>query len=183
MYNMRTTLRLANGFVQKGMIATLFFLFFAVFTHAQRVACVDMSKILENLGDYKAAQLELDEMSARRKQEIAQEYDKIKAIYNRYQSEQVLLSDDQRKSREDEIMTREKEVRDLQNSRFGPDGQLFKRRQELVRPIQDRVYAVIETYATERGFDFIFDKASASGIIFSTPAFDKTEDIKRILGK
>ena len=154
MYNMRTTLRLANGFVQKGMMATLFFLFFAVFAQAQRVACVDMSKILENLGDYKAAQLE-----------------------------QVLLSDDQRKSREDEIMTREKEVRDLQNSRFGPDGQLFKRRQELVRPIQDRVYAVIETYATERGFDFIFDKASASGIIFSTPAFDKTEDIKRILGK
>jgi outer membrane protein len=80
-------------------------------------------------------------------------------------------------------MTREKEVRDLQNSRFGPDGQLFKRRQELIRPIQDKVYAVIETYATERGFDFIFDKASASGIIFSTPAFDKTEDIKRILGK
>jgi outer membrane protein len=165
---MRTTLRLANGFVQKGMIATLFFLFFAIFTHAQRVACVDMSKILENLGEYKAAQLELDEMSARWKQEIAQEYDKIKAIYNRYQSEQVLLSDDQRKSREDEIMTREK---------------LFKRRQELIRPIQDKVYAVIETYATERGFDFIFDKASASGIIFSTPAFDKTEDIKRILGK
>lgn len=183
MYNMRTTFRLANGFVQKGMMATLFFLFFAIFTHAQRVACVDMSKILENLGEYKAAQLELDEMSARWKQEIAQEYDKIKAIYNRYQSEQVLLSDEQRKSREDEIMTREKEVRDLQNSRFGPDGQLFKRRKELIRPIQDRVYAVIETYATERGFDFIFDKASASGIIFSTPAFDKTEDIKRILGK
>ena len=109
MYNMRTTLRLANGFVQKGMMATLFFLFFAVFTHAQRVACVDMSKILENLGDYKAAQLELDEMSARWKQEIAQEYDKIKAIYNRYQSEQVLLSDEQRKSREDEIMMREKD--------------------------------------------------------------------------
>ena len=83
MYNMRTTLRLANGFVQKGMMATLFFLFFAVFAQAQRVACVDMSKILENLGDYKAAQLELDEMSARWKQEIAQEYDKIKAIYNK----------------------------------------------------------------------------------------------------
>ena len=78
-------------------------------------------------------------------------------------------------------MNKEKEVRDLQKSRFGPDGSLFKMRQDLVRPIQDRVYKAIEEYATERNYDFIFDKSSASGMIFSNEKFDKTADILKKL--
>jgi len=144
---------------------------------AQRIAFVDVNKILESNQTYKTAQDELDRVASKWRQDIAQEYDKIKGMYNRYQAEQVLLSDDVRKQREEEIMTKEKDVRDQQKVKFGPDGELFKMRQELVRPIQDKIYAAIEDYAKERGFDFIFDKSGNAGIFFSNPKYDKTDDI------
>ncbi|MEY4108120.1 MAG: hypothetical protein RL181_2462 [Bacteroidota bacterium] len=148
---------------------------------AQRIAYVDVNKILENVPEYVTAQSELDGLAARWRQEIAQEYDKIKGMYNRYQAEQVLLSDEARRKREEEIMAMEKEVRDMQRIKFGPEGTLFERRQELVRPIQERIYGAIERYAKEKGFDFIFDKGGASGMIFSNATYDKTEDIIRLL--
>lgn len=148
---------------------------------AQRIAYVDVNKILESIDEYQESQRELDQLAASWRQEIAQEYDKIKSMYNRYQAEQVLLSDEARRQREDEIMNKEKEVRDLQKARFGPEGALFDRRQDLVRPIQERVYQAIEEYATERGYDFIFDRSGAVGMIFSNPQYDKTEDILRAL--
>jgi outer membrane protein len=151
--------------------------------HAQRIAIVDITKVLQDLPDYKAAQVELDNIAAGWRQEIALEYDQIKAMYNKYQAEQVLLSEDARKQKENEIMEREKLVRDIQRDKFGPEGALFRKRQDLVQPIQERVYAAIKTYAEDRGFDFIFDKGSSSGLIFSNAEYDKTEDIIRVLSK
>lgn len=153
----------------------------AVSVQAQRIAYVKVNDILESLDEYQAAQKELDRLAQRWRQDIAQEYDEIKGMYNRYQAEQVLLSEDERKRREEEIMAKEKEVRDLQKAKFGPEGELFKRRQDLVRPIQDRVYAAIEEYAQERGYDFIFDKSGSAGMIFSNPSYDKTEDVMKKL--
>lgn len=162
----------------KKTLAVFAFATLVVFSaQAQRIAYVDVNRILESVPEYTTAQTELDRVSSKWRQEIAQEYDKIKGMYNRYQAEQVLLSDDSRKQREEEIMNKEKEVRDMQRLRFGPDGELFKMRQELVRPIQDKIYAAIEEYAKDRGFDFIFDKAGNAGMIFSNPAYDKTDDI------
>jgi outer membrane protein len=148
---------------------------------AQRIAIVDITKVLEEMPDYKTAQGELDKLAADWRQEIALEYDQIKAMYNKYQAEQVLLSEDARKKKEDEIMEREKVVRELQREKFGPEGQLFRKRQDLVQPIQERVYAAIQNYAEDRGFDFIFDKGGTGGLIFSNAEYDKTEDIIRIL--
>lgn len=150
---------------------------FAISAQAQRIAYVDLNKILNSMESYTQAQSELDRVASNWRQDIAQEYDKIKSMYNKYQAEQVLLSDEARKQKEDEIINKEKEVRDLQKSRFGPEGSLFKKRQELVRPIQDKVYAEIEDYASDRGYDFIFDKAGSAGMIFSNPDYDKTDDI------
>lgn len=147
----------------------------------QRIACVDINRVLESVPEYTTAQNELDALSERWRQEIAQEYDKIKGMYSRYQAEQVLLSNEARQKREEEIMAREKDVRDMQRARFGPEGSLFQRRQELVRPIQDKIYASIEQYAAERGFDFIFEKGGSAGIIFSSPQYDKTDDIIRMI--
>lgn len=144
---------------------------------AQKIAYVDVNQLLESSSEYRAAQNDLDRIAAGWRQEIAQEYDKIKSLYNKYQAEQVLMSDDMRKEKEDEIMLKEKEVRELQKSKFGPEGDLFRKRQELVKPIQDKVYGAIEEYAYDRGYDFIFDKAGAAGILFSNPKYDKTEDI------
>jgi len=162
----------------KGALLSLgLILLFSFETDAQRFVVVDINQILESVDEYQAAQSELDVLASKWRQDIAQEYDVIKGMYNRYQAEQVLLSDEARRQREDEIMEKEKEVRELQKAKFGPEGALFQKRQELVRPIQDRVYAAIEDYAEERSYDFIFDKSGTAGIIFANPKNDKTEDI------
>jgi len=150
---------------------------------AQRIAIVDITRVLEEMPDYQKAQTELDNIAAQWRQEIALEYDQIKAMYNKYQAEQVLLTEDARKKKEEEIMEREKAVRDLQKEKFGPEGALFRKRQDLVQPIQERVYAAIKTYAEDRGFDFIFDKGGSSGLIFNNAEFDKTDDIIRVVNK
>ncbi|MEN0049762.1 MAG: OmpH family outer membrane protein [Bacteroidota bacterium] len=148
---------------------------------AQKIAVVDINTILESVTEYQQAQEQLDRRAASWRQEIAQEYDKIKSLYNKYQAEQVLMSDDARRKMEDQISDMEKSVRELQRRKFGPEGELFKRRQELVQPIQDKVYRAIESYANERGYDFIFDKSGSAGLIFNKPDADKTQDIiKRV---
>ncbi len=160
--------------------AALLFVF--VFTsNAQRIAYVDVNRILESIQEYQKAQEDLDKLAARWRQDIAKEYDVIKGMYNRYQAEQVLLSDEARKQKEDEIMAKETEVRAMQKDKFGPEGALFQKRKELVQPIQDRVYGAIEEYAKDRGFDFIFDKSSSGGMLYSNTEYDKTDDILRKL--
>lgn len=149
---------------------------------AQRIAIVDINEVLGSYVDYQNAEKEIDKVASEWRQEIAQEYDKIKALYNKYQAEQVLLNEDQKKQREDEIMEAEKMVRQMQKNRFGPEGDLFVKRQELVSPIQDKVYAAIEDFAADRGYDLIFDKGGAAGLLFVTEEYDKTEEVKKRLG-
>ena len=161
------------------LLSALFFMNINV--QAQKIAFVDVQEILDNIAEYKEAQTELDRVANTWRQEIAKEYDIIKGMYNRYQAEQVLLSEEARSQREEEITNKEKAVRDLQRTYFGPEGSLFKRRQELVQPIQETVYAAIESYANDRGYDFIFDRSSDSSMIFSNPDYNKTEDILRRL--
>ena len=153
-----------------------------VTANAQRVAYVDVSNILDNMPEYKTAQRTLDQTAEQWKQEIEQEYAKIEEMYRRYQAEQVLLSDKAKQQREDEIVEKEKQARALQQKRFGSDGQLFKKRQELVKPIQDKVYNAIQEYSNEKGLDIVFDKSSGVNIIFANPQFDKTDDIMKRLG-
>ncbi len=148
---------------------------------AQRIAYVDINAILESIPEYQRAQEQLDNLATQWRQEIAQEQDIIKGLYSKYQAEQVLLSDEQKRQREEEIVNKEKEVRELQRRRFGPEGELFKKREELVRPIQERVYNAIEKYAIDRGFEYIFEKGSASGMLYADKKYDKTEDIKAML--
>lgn len=163
--------------LKKSISAILFTAFFAFAAQAQRIAYVDVKVILESIDEYQKAQDELDKIAATWRQEIAQEYDKIKGEYNRYQAEQVLLSDEARSKKEDEIMEMEKRVREMQKDKFGPEGALFLKRKELVEPIQDRVYAAIEDFAGEKGYDFIFDKGGSTGMIFASPSYDKTNEV------
>ena len=149
---------------------------------AQKIAVVDISALLESSEDYMNAQRQLDKISADWRQEISIQLDEIKSLYNKYQAEQVLLSDDIRKEREKEIMDKEATVREIQKRRFGPEGDLFKKRQDLVSPIQDKVFAAIEDFANSRGFDIIFDKGGAAGLLYANSEYDKTDDIKKKLG-
>lgn len=158
-------------------LITTLFMAFSISAEAQKIATVDINLILESLDDYKKAQDDLDNIAARWRQEIEQEFDKVKGMYNKYQAEQVLMSEEMRRQMEEEILAKEKDIREMQRAKFGPEGELFRKRQDLVRPVQDKVYAVIEAYANERGYDFIFDKSSSTGIIFANPQYDKTEDM------
>ncbi len=148
-------------------------------TYAQKTVVIDVNYILENMDTYQKAQKQLDEVAATWRQEIAEEHDKIKSLYNKYQAEQVLLSEEMKQQREDEIVTREKGVMDMQKKRFGPEGELFRKRQELVQPIQEKVYGVIEEYATQRGYDMVFDTNGT--LVYVNPEHDKTDEILRRL--
>jgi len=170
-------------FMIKNIVSTLLLIgMVSVSSFAQKIAIVDVYNILENLPDYAKAQGEIDQITAEWRQEIAQEEDKIKSMYNKYQSEQVLLSNEVKLEREDEIIAKEKEVRELNRRRFGSDGDLFRRRQELISPIQDQVFTAIDEYAKLKGYDIIFDKSGSAGLLYTNEEYDKTEAIKKELG-
>lgn len=149
---------------------------------AQRIAVIDIQEILSNMKEYSSAEKQLDDLAAEWRQEVSIEYDKIKSLYNKYQAEQVLLSDADKKKREDEIVEAEAAVRELQKRKFGPEGDLFLKRQELVAPVQEKVFSAIEDFAADRGYDLIFDKAGSTGLLFTSDEYDKTVDLKKRLG-
>ncbi|MEM6722493.1 MAG: OmpH family outer membrane protein [Bacteroidota bacterium] len=149
---------------------------------AQRIAYVDVDQILTAIPEYKVAQDELDQIAAKWKSEIQGKYNEIDQLYRRYQAEQVLLSESQQTQREEEIVQKEKDVQQLQRKRFGPEGELFEKRKDLVQPIQERVYTAIENYAKERGFDFVLDKSSGVNMLYANPEFDRTKDVMKKLG-
>ena len=149
---------------------------------AQRYAIVDTKYILDKMPDYKEAQTRLDQFSEQWQKEIDGKQASLDKMYKDFEGEQVMLSEELRKKREDEIFVREKEVRDLQRKRFGFEGDLFKKRQELVKPIQDKVYTAIQKIAVARLYDFILDKSEGITVIFADPKLDKSEEVLRELG-
>ena len=153
----------------------------SVMSHAQRYAVIDSKYILEKLGDYKESQIKLDQFSSQWQQEIEKKQAALDKMYKDYDAEQVMLSADLKKKREDELYNREKEVRDLQKTHFGFEGDLFKKRQELIKPIQDRVYVAIQKLAIERSYDFILDKSEGITVIFADPKLDKSDEVLKFL--
>lgn len=149
---------------------------------AQKIGYVDTEYILNQIPEYKAAKSELDKSSADWQKEIEGKYAEIDKLYKAYQAEQILLTDDLRKKRENEIINREKEAKDLQKQRFGVDGDLFKKRMELVKPIQDKVYTAVKTVAEKGGIAIIFDKASDMMMLYANPKYDKSDDVLNFLG-
>jgi outer membrane protein len=167
----------------KKILLLLAFILVGFAAQAQRIAYVDMEKIMESIPDYTKAQKELEEIAERWRQEIAKEYDKIDQMYRDYQAREVLMSDEMRKQKQDEIVAKEKEVRDLQKKRFGPEGELFVKRQSLVKPIQEKVYTAIEKYANERNYDMIFSAPDGSSIIYAKADKDVTSEVVKSLQK
>jgi outer membrane protein len=158
------------------------FLVVAAAGNAQRYAVIDSKYILEKLTDYKDAQKKLDQFSEQWQQEIDQKQTLVDKMIKDYDAEQVMLSDELKKKREDELYNKEKELRDLQKKRFGFEGDLFKKRQELIKPIQDRVYNAVQKLAVDRQFDFILDKSEGITVIFADPKLDRSDEVLRNLG-
>lgn len=164
------------------MLTTISVLMLAFAVQAQRYAIVDTKYILEKIPEYKQAQEKLDQFSNQWQKEIDEKQSALDRIYKDYEAEQVMLSEGLKKKREDEIFVREKEVRELQRKRFGFEGDLFKRRQELVKPVQDKVYNAIQKIAVARLYDFILDKSEGITVIFADPKLDKSEEVLKELG-
>ena len=168
--------------MKKTLIIACCFLLVAFSGVAQRYAVIDSKYILDKMPEYKDAQKLLDQFSEQWQQEVDQKQALMDKMYKDYEAEQVMLSDVLKKKREDELYNKEKELRDLQKKRFGFEGDLFKKRQELIKPIQDRVYNAIQKLATEKQYDFILDKSEGITVIFADPKLDKSSDILRNLG-
>jgi outer membrane protein len=152
------------------------------FAVAQKYAFVDTEYILNNIPNYKSAQQQLDKFSQDWQKEIEGKRTEIEKMYKDYQAERVLLSEDMRKQREDAIMNKEKEAKELQKSYFGQDGALFKKRQELIQPIQDDIYKAIKDLATENGYAVIFDTSSGASLIYTNPRYDISDEVLQKLG-
>ena len=168
--------------MKKIILLATCFLIFTVAATAQRYAVIDTKYILDKLPEYKEAQKKLDLFSEQWQQEIDQKQTMVDKMIKDYDAEQVMLSDELKKKREDELYNKEKELRDLQKKRFGFEGDLFKKRQELIKPIQDRVYNAVQKLAVDRQFDFILDKSEGITVIFADPKLDKSDDVLKELG-
>jgi outer membrane protein len=168
--------------MKKILILAICIFSFAAVSNAQRYAVIDSKYILDKLPEYKNAQKLLDEFSEQWQQEIDQKQTLMDKMYKEYDAERVMLTDVLQKKREDELYNKEKELRDLQKKRFGFEGDLFKKRQELIKPIQDRVYNAVQKLAVEKQYDFILDKSEGITVIFADPKLDKSADIIRNLG-
>ena len=149
---------------------------------AQKYAFVNTDYILDNIPEYTDAQTQLDELSATWQKEIDARFAEIDKMYKSYQNEAVLLPEDIKKKREEDIIKKEREAKDLQKKRFGKDGDLFKKRQELIKPIQEKIYNAIEDIATSENYAVIFDKATNATLIYTNPKFDVSEQVLEKMG-
>ena len=149
---------------------------------AQKFALVDMEYILKNVPSYEMANEQLNQLSQRWQKEVESKGKEAETLYQAYLADKVFLTDEQVKKREEEVVAKEKEATELRYKYFGPEGELYKKRQTLLKPIQDEVYNAIKKLAQERGLQAIFDRASASDIIFASPNIDVSNDVLAKMG-
>jgi outer membrane protein len=168
--------------MKKFLVCIIVFLSVGLISNAQRYAVIDSKYILNKMPQYKKAQDRLDLFSQQWQQEIDAKQASLDSMLKNYDAEQVMLSDDLKKKREDELYNKEKELRDLQKKRFGFEGDLFKKREELIKPIQDMVYTAIQKLAVDKAYDFILDKSEGITVIFADPKLDKSDDVLKLLG-
>jgi len=155
---------------------------FAATSWAQKFAYVDSQFILEHIPEYTQAQEQLEDLSYQWQEEVEAAYQNIDQLYRAYQTDKVLLTDKMRQAREDEIIQKEKEVKELQQQRFGADGDLYKKQEELIRPIQNQIFNAIQEYAKDGRYGVIFDKSSDLLMLYADENLDKSEKILDRLG-
>ncbi|MBQ8704608.1 MAG: OmpH family outer membrane protein [Bacteroidales bacterium] len=149
---------------------------------AQKYACVNTDYILKSIPDYASAQKRLDKYVADWTKELQDKQDELDAMHADYEQENYLLPDNLKKRRQEELKEKEQELKALQRQRFGADGDLDKKRAELLKPVQDRVYATIERIAHEKNYAFIFDKAASATLLFSNKKYDISDEVLELMG-
>ncbi len=169
--------------MKKNVLTLMMLSFIAIISVAQqKIGYVDTDYILKNIPSYQAAQAQLDKISADWQKEIENIYAQVDKMYRDFQAEKVLLTEEMKIKRENEIIAKEKEAKDLQRKYFGKDGELFKKRTELIKPIQDDVFNAIKDIAIQGNYALIFDVAGNSNMLYTDPKLDRSDDVLKKLG-
>jgi len=166
----------------KKIILVIFFTFAAFTTFAQRFAYVDSDYILKHIPEYAAAQKQLAALTDQWQKEVDAKSQEIERMYKAFEADKILMTADMKKRREAEISDKEKEVRDFQRQKFGPEGQLTKKSNDLIKPIQDRLTKAIQAVAENENLDMVFDKNSEVIMLYASPRLDKSADVITRLG-
>lgn len=168
--------------MKKILFTCMLFLAGMGITSAQKFAYVDTQYILENLPEYKSAQQQLDRISIQWQKEIEAKFAEIDKMYSDFQAEAILLTDDMKRKREEEIIDKEKEAKELQKQRFGKGGDLLQKRQDLIKPVQDKIYNAIKEIATQKNYAVVFDKSSDLTMLFTNPKYDISDQVLESMG-
>ncbi len=155
---------------------------FAFGASAQKFALIDMEYILKNIPAYEMANEQLNQISQRWQKEVEAKATEAQTMYKNYQSDMVFLTDEQKTKKEAEIVAKEKEATELRYKYFGPEGELYKKRQSLMQPIQDEIYNAVKKVSEERGYQCIFDRASSANIIYASPRIDVSNEVLAKMG-
>lgn len=167
--------------VRKVFFGLLVF-FAANFAHAQKFAFIDSEYILTKIPDYQEAQKQLNALSEQWQKQVEKKYEAIDKMRQDYQAEEILLTERMKDKRKEEIIIKEQEARNFQKEKFGVDGELFKKRKELVKPIQEKIYKAVQETANVGKYSIIFDKAGEATMVYSNPKYDKSDDVLRRMG-
>lgn len=168
--------------MKKVVLTLIVFFSVVVVSNAQKYGFIDSEYIMDNIPSFTAAQEQLDQLSSQYQKELESMHAEIEQMYQDYQAESVLLSDDMKRKREDVIISKEKDYKELQRKYFGPNGDLFKKRQGLVKPIQDDIFNAVQDLATEGSYALIFDKAGGTTLFFTNPRYDLSDQVLQKLG-
>lgn len=168
--------------MKKSVLTLILVLAAAAAASAQKFAMVDMEYILRNVPAYEIANEQVNQLSQRWQREVEAVGKEAETLYQNFLADKVFLTDDQVKKREEAIVAKEKEATDLRYKYFGPEGELYKKRLSLLKPIQDEVYNAIKKVAGQRGYQAVFDRASSSEIIYASPTIDISNEVLTTLG-
>ena len=168
--------------MKKIVLMTVLVFAFAIHASAQKYALVDMEYILKNIPSYEMANEQLNQVSQRWQKEVEEKAKQAEQLYKDYQSNMVFLTEDMKTKKEEEILAKEKEVNELRRNYFGPEGELFKKRESQMKPIQDDIDNAVKKISEEKGYMMILDRASSSSIIFASPRIDISNEVLAKLG-
>lgn len=167
----------------KKIFATIVFCVAAMtFCNAQKFALVDMEYIMKAIPAYETANEQLTQLSKKWEKEVETKLAEVQTLYKNYQTEVVFLSEEMKKQREEEIIAKEKAANDLKRKYFGADGDLFKKRESLIKPIQEEIYNAVQALCTDKGYQMILDKSTNVSLIFASPKLDVSDDVLEKLG-
>lgn len=169
--------------MKKLILAAALILGTGIASFAQKYCVIDSKYILDKVPEYANAQKQLDALSEGWQKEVDTKMDAVDQMYKSYQAERAMLNESMRAKREAEIVAKEKEAKDLQKKYFGYEGELFKRRQSMIKPVQDKVFNAVQQYATSRGFDIVYDKSGGITIFYADAKLDKSDDILKLVNK